>query len=96
MRALAPVVLALALTASAGCGAAVVSTVDDGTITARVKTALVNDPSLDVARIDVATVRGVVTLSGRVKLKDEETRALTLARSVKGVTDVKSNLVIQP
>jgi hyperosmotically inducible protein len=57
---------------------------------------LVNDSSLDVARIDVVTARGVVTLSGRVRTKDEEGRAIALAKGVKGVTDVKSTLLIQP
>ena len=31
-----------------------------------------------------------MTLSGRVKSKDEEAKAIALARTVKGVTDVKS------
>ncbi len=62
----------------------------------RVKTAFINDPVVGAARIDVETFKGVVTLSGRVKSKDEETKALDLARTIKGVTDVKSTLQIQP
>lgn len=69
---------------------------DDATITTRVKTVLVNDPAIKVARIDVETFKGVVTLSGRVDSKDEEARAIALARTVKGVTDVKSTLQIGP
>ena len=65
-------------------------------ITVRVKTAFINDPVVGAARIDVETFKGVVTLSGRVKSKDEETKALDLARTIKGVTDVKSTLQIQP
>jgi osmotically-inducible protein OsmY len=67
---------------------------DDATITTRVKTMLVNDRAIQVARIDVETFKGVVTLSGRVDTKDEEVRAIALARTVKGVTDVKSTLQI--
>ena len=37
---------------------------DDPTITMRVKTAFINDPVVGVARIDVATFKGVVTLLG--------------------------------
>jgi osmotically-inducible protein OsmY len=70
--------------------------VDDAILSTRVKTAFINDPVIGDARIDVDTSKGVVTLSGRVKSKDEETKAVELARSVKGVTDVKSTLQIQP
>ena len=55
-----------------------------------------NDPVVGGLRIDVDTFKGVVTLSGRVKTKDDETKAIELARKIKGVTDVKSTLLIQP
>lgn len=69
---------------------------DDLTITANVKTALLNEPSITAPRIDVATAQGVVTLSGRVASKQEEEKAIQLARSIAGVVDVKSTLQIQP
>ena len=69
---------------------------DDATITTRVKTALLNDPDVGGMRIDVDTFKGVVTLSGRVKTKEEEAKALSLARKIGGVTDVKSTLLVQP
>ena len=78
------------------CGKSVGDTIDDATITTRVKTSLLNDPEVGGLRIDVDTFKGVVTLSGRVKNKDEETKALALARKIGGVTDVKSTLQIQP
>jgi osmotically-inducible protein OsmY len=79
------------------CGAATSQVAsDDPTITTRVKTALINDPAVGAARIDVATTRGVVTLSGRVRSKDEEAKAVAVARSIRGVADVKSTLEIQP
>lgn len=79
-----------------GCGKTVGQTIDDATITTRVKTSLLNDPVVGGLRIDVDTFKGVVTLSGRVKSKDEETTAMGLARKIGGVSDVKSTLTIQP
>jgi osmotically-inducible protein OsmY len=80
----------------AACGKTVGETIDDATITTRVKTAFINDPVVGALRIDVDTFKGVVTLSGRVKSKEEEQKAITVARSIKGVTDVKSTLQIEP
>jgi osmotically-inducible protein OsmY len=80
----------------AACGKSVGDTIDDATITTRVKTALLNDPDLGILRIDVDTFKGVVTLSGRVNTKEEEAKATALARKISGVTDVKSTLQIQP
>jgi hyperosmotically inducible periplasmic protein len=78
-----------------GCGRAVSETADDATITTRVKTSFINDPVVGGLRIDVDTFKGVVTLSGRVKSKEEEQRAIELARQVRGVTEVKSALQIE-
>src|SRR4051794_23618012 len=61
---------------------------DDASLTTRVKTAFINDTVIGVARIDVETLKGVVTLSGRVPTKEQEARAIQLARAVKGVIDV--------
>ena len=78
------------------CGKSVGETIDDATITTRVKTSLLNDPDVGGMRLDVDTFKGVVTLSGRVKTKEEEAKAITLARKIGGVSDVKSALQIQP
>ena len=56
------------------CGKSVGETVDDATITTRVKTSLLNDPDVGGLRIDVDTFKGVVTLSGAVKTQPNETR----------------------
>jgi hyperosmotically inducible protein len=79
---------------AAGCGKTVVETIDDATITARVKTALLNDPQVGGMKIDVDTTKGVVTMSGIVKSKAEEMRAVELARQTPGVKDVKSTLLV--
>lgn len=91
--------LALTLVAPlllSGCGKTVGETIDDATITTRVKTSLLNDPDVKGTQIDVDTFKGVVTLSGRVENKAEETKAVSLARRISGVKDVKSTLQIQP
>lgn len=69
---------------------------DDAVVTTRVKTIFINDPVIGAARIDVETFKGVVTLSGRVQSKEQEARAIELARTIRGATDVKSTLQIQP
>ena len=86
----------LAPAALAGCGKTVGETIDDATITTRVKTSLLNHPDVGGLRIDVDTFKGVVTLSGRVNTKAEEAQAIAIARKIGGVTDVKSTLQIQP
>ncbi len=78
------------------CGKSVGETIDDATLTTRVKTSLLNDPVVGGLRIDVDTFKGVVTLSGRAKTKEEEAKAIALARQIDGVKDVKSTLQIQP
>lgn len=82
--------------ATTACGKTVGETIDDATITTRVKTAMLNDESVGGLRIDVDTFKGVVTLSGRVKSADERQRAVAVARSISGVTEVKDALQVIP
>lgn len=86
--------IVLALPLLGACGTTVSETIDDATITTRVKTAFLNEPNLKLVRIDVDTFKGVVTLSGRVPSKEEESRAIAVAKTIKGVIDVKSTLQI--
>jgi osmotically-inducible protein OsmY len=88
--------LVLAAPLVTGCGKTVGQTIDDTTITTRVKTAMLNDPSVGGLRIDVDTFKGAVTLSGSVKSQAEKDQAIALARRVSGVTEVKDNLQITP
>jgi osmotically-inducible protein OsmY len=80
----------------AGCGKTIGETIDDTTITTRVKTSMLNDPAVGGLRIDVDTYKGVVTLSGRVKNQAEHDQAVAIARKVDGVTDVKDALQVIP
>lgn len=85
-----------ALPLAAACGPKTVrTTTDDASITARVKTVLLNDPQIAATRIDVTTTNGVVTISGTVRSPMEEARAVDLARQVGGVRDVKSTLRVE-
>ena len=88
--------LVLLLTMAIACGKTVGETIDDATITTRVKTALINAPDVGALSIDVDTFKGVVTLSGRVKTQDEASRAQNVARGIEGVRDVKSALQVIP
>jgi osmotically-inducible protein OsmY len=91
-------VLALVLVAplTTACGKTVGETIDDTTITTRVKTAMLNDESVGGLRIDVDTFKGVVTLSGRVKSEAERQKAVQVARGVPGVTEVKDAMQVIP
>jgi osmotically-inducible protein OsmY len=64
---------------------------DDSLITTKVKTAILNEPSLKVNQITVETFKGVVQLSGFVDSAAAGTKAAELARSVNGVTSVKND-----
>ena len=78
------------------CGKTIGETIDDATVTTRVKTALINAPNVGALAIDVDTFKGVVTLSGRVKSQDEAAKAVEVARTVGGVKEVKSALQVIP
>lgn len=64
---------------------------DDSWITTKVKSAILAEPSLKVTQINVETYKGVVQLSGFVDSDDAARKAVEVARSVKGVTDVKND-----
>lgn len=69
-------------------------TVDDATITSKVKAALIKDDLVKARNINVDTVRGVVKLSGTVANDAEKQQALRLAKQAGGVVDVQSNLSV--
>ena len=67
---------------------------DDAMVTARVKKAIYNEPSLKVTDISVKTENAVVSLSGAVKNKNDRTKAAEVARHVEGVKLVKNELKV--
>jgi len=69
--------------------------IDDTVITSRVKSVLLNEPSVSGLAINVETYKGVVQLSGFVKQVSERNRAVQLARDVKGVRQVRNDILIR-
>src|SRR3954468_352756 len=69
--------------------------VDDSTITAKVKSEILESPSLKSYRIKVETLQNVVQLSGFVDSAGEKRLAEQLAKKVSGVKLVKNNLIIR-
>ncbi|HWA11389.1 MAG TPA: BON domain-containing protein [Opitutaceae bacterium] len=69
--------------------------VDDSTITAKVKAALIHDPTVKAGEVSVETFKGVVQLSGFVATSTEKVRAGEVAAGVSGVKDVKNNITIK-
>lgn len=67
--------------------------VDDGVITTRVKAAIFDELALKTFQINVTTFQGVVQLSGFVDSAENARRAGEIARNVKGVKDVKNDLI---
>jgi osmotically-inducible protein OsmY len=69
--------------------------VDDTAITAKVKTAIFEQPTLKSAEINVETFKGVVQLSGFVSSQDNVNTAMATARAVNGVTSVKNDMRVK-
>lgn len=68
---------------------------DDSVISTKVKTAFLNDPKVKLSQISVETFKGVVQLSGFVNSNQAATRAVDLARRVKGVKQVNNSLIVK-
>jgi len=69
--------------------------VDDSVITTKVKSMLAADDFLKSFKISVETFKGTVQLSGFVTSQKAVDKAGEIARSVKGVTSVKNDLVVK-
>ena len=87
--------LVLTATLTVGCaGKTIRPATDDGGISTRVRTALLNDTQVAAGNINVTASNGVVTLSGQVRTAAERDRAVALARQTSGVSDVRSELAV--
>lgn len=69
--------------------------VDDAVITTKVKAAILQEPTLKVAEINVETFKGVVQLSGFVNSQTDINTAVKVARSVTGVKSVKNDMTLK-
>ena len=69
--------------------------VADAMITTKVKAGLFKEPELSAMAISVETEKGVVMLSGFVDSKADADKAVKLAKSIEGVTQVKSAIKVK-
>jgi len=69
--------------------------IDDGTVTTKVKAALMTAKDVKSTHVHVKTRRGVVWLTGTVPTRDEKTRAEQVAAGVSGVHEVKNRLKVR-
>jgi hyperosmotically inducible protein len=97
---LSPLFVAVALVSVAGCASTPKQEgtgeyVDDTVITGKVKSAILNEPSLKVAEINVETFKGIVQLSGFVSSQAAATKAVEVTRTVGGVKSVKNDMRIK-
>ncbi|MFA6314715.1 MAG: BON domain-containing protein [Sterolibacterium sp.] len=69
--------------------------VDDTVITAKVKAAVLEEPSLKSAEINVETAKGVVQLTGFVRSRADINKAVQVAKGVKGVKSVKNDMILK-
>lgn len=69
--------------------------IEDGVVTARIKTKLLEDPVTKVHNINVETFKGVVQLSGFVETEQVRARALQLAKETEGVKNVRDALEVR-
>lgn len=79
------------------CGAALLATAcaqTDAGVTTSVKARLAADDTVKARQIDVDTRDHVVTLTGEVNTVMEETTALQIARSTKGVREVIDQITV--
>ncbi|MDP9083730.1 MAG: BON domain-containing protein [Pseudomonadota bacterium] len=87
--------LVFAVAVSAGPAAKAGLALDDGIITAKIKSALVQEPATKAREVKVKTLNGVVQLSGFVASAEAKQRAEVIAGTTEGVTDVRNNLQIR-
>lgn len=94
MKLVALMAVALALTGCTGTQT-MGERVDDGAITAQVKSRLATDPTAKAYQINVDTADGVVQLNGFVDSKGAMQAAERVARGVDGVKRVQNNLELK-
>jgi hypothetical protein len=69
--------------------------VDDSVVTAKVKTAIFEQPNLKSSEINVETFKGIVQLSGFVSSQANVDSAVRVAKGVSGVKSVKNDMRVK-
>lgn len=83
------------LVSNAAEGDPVATKLSDSVITAKVKAEFAADKIVSATDIKVETdSKGLVQLSGKAKTKVEAEKAVSIAKNTKGVTAVKSDIVV--
>ena len=100
IRTLSLFLAALAAATTLGCASTARSEgtgeyVDDTVVTAKVKTAIFEQPGLKSAEINVETFKGVVQLSGFVSSQANADSAVMVAKGVHGVKSVKNDMRVK-
>lgn len=70
--------------------------IDDSVITAKIKTAFIQDKQVDALDIKVETFKGAVQLSGFANSQSEIDRAAKLSADVAGVKSVRNDIRLKP
>jgi osmotically-inducible protein OsmY len=68
---------------------------DDSVITAKVKAAIFDEPTLKSMQINVKTYKGVVQLSGFVDSAQSVMKAGEVIKSIEGIATIKNDLVVK-
>lgn len=97
---LAAVFLAILMASLIGCASTATKEgtgeyLDNTVITAKVKAAIFDEPTLKSAEINVETFKGVVQLSGFVGSQANIDKAVEIARQIKGVKSVKNDMQLK-
>jgi len=92
--------LALTLLTAVGCASSPKTEgtgeyFDDSVLTSKVKAAILNEPTLSSAEINVETFKGVVQLSGFVNSRADIKKAVEIARGINGVKSVKNDMQLK-
>lgn len=69
--------------------------VDNSVLTAKVKTAIFNEPTLKSSEITVQSFKGEVQLSGFVSSIEQTNKAVDIAKTIPGVTSVKNDMRVK-
>ena len=69
--------------------------VDDTAIATKVKSALIADPGVKGTQVEVEVFKGVVQLSGFVDSSASAQKAVTIARDVPGVKEVRNSMIVR-
>jgi hyperosmotically inducible protein len=80
------------------CAAGVAQAIDtpDAWVTMKTKIALMTTEGVSTTDLNVDTVKGVVTLHGKVATESEKAKAENVARGIEGAKDVKNLLQVVP